>query len=149
MLTHRHPRILVTRSYRHGGRSSDTLELCSISTRARNQQCVQVTAGVGGFPAGWDCRGTCPGPPRPTLDLRAFSRYVQPQEEALMAAAHPTDARPAVGLAPWQLRTVLTVLLTGQLLSALDQTIVGTALPTMVGEFGQIDSFSLVVTSYL
>ncbi len=66
-----------------------------------------------------------------------------------MAAAHPTDARPAVGLAPWQLRTVLTVLLTGQLLSALDQTIVGTALPTMVGEFGAIDSFSLVVTSYL
>lgn len=48
-----------------------------------------------------------------------------------------------------QLRTVLTVLLTGQLLSALDQTIVGTALPTMVGEFGQLDAFSLVVTSYL
>jgi EmrB/QacA subfamily drug resistance transporter len=53
------------------------------------------------------------------------------------------------GLAPWQLRTVLLVLLTGQLLSALDQTIVGTALPTMVGEFGRMDSFSLVVTSYL
>lgn len=48
-----------------------------------------------------------------------------------------------------QLSTVLTVLLTGQLLSALDQTIVGTALPTMVGEFGQLDAFSLVVTSYL
>lgn len=48
-----------------------------------------------------------------------------------------------------QLSTVLTVLLTGQLLSALDQTIVGTALPTMVGEFGKLDAFSLVVTSYL
>ncbi|HEX2132676.1 MAG TPA: MDR family MFS transporter [Actinophytocola sp.] len=67
-----------------------------------------------------------------------------------MAAGNPQDASsPQVGLAPWQLRTVLIVLLTGQLLSALDQTIVGTALPTMVGEFGQIDSFSLVVTSYL
>jgi EmrB/QacA subfamily drug resistance transporter len=67
-----------------------------------------------------------------------------------MAAGNAPDMRsPQVGLAPWQLRTVLVVLLTGQLLSALDQTIVGTALPTMVGEFGQIDSFSLVVTSYL
>jgi MFS family permease len=44
---------------------------------------------------------------------------------------------------------VVTVLLTGQLLSALDQTIVGTALLTMVGEFGRVDSFSLLVTSYL
>lgn len=67
-----------------------------------------------------------------------------------MAAGNPPDQRsPQVGLAPWQLRTVLMVLLTGQLLSALDQTIVGTALPTMVGQFGQIDAFSLVVTSYL
>lgn len=67
-----------------------------------------------------------------------------------MPAGNPPEARsPQVGLAPWQLRTVLVVLLTGQLLSALDQTIVGTALPTMVGEFGEIDSFSLVVTSYL
>ncbi|HEY7597544.1 MAG TPA: MDR family MFS transporter [Actinophytocola sp.] len=55
----------------------------------------------------------------------------------------------AAGLSRWQFRTVLTVLLSGQLLSALDQTLVGTALPTMVGEFGQLDSFSLVVTSYL
>jgi EmrB/QacA subfamily drug resistance transporter len=53
------------------------------------------------------------------------------------------------GLSRWQFRTVLTVLLTGQLLSALDQTLVGTALPTMVGEFGHLDSFALVVTSYL
>jgi EmrB/QacA subfamily drug resistance transporter len=48
-----------------------------------------------------------------------------------------------------QLRTVLVVLLSGQLLSALDQTIVGTALPTMVGQLGRLDDFSLVVTAYL
>lgn len=60
-----------------------------------------------------------------------------------------TEERARAGLAPWQLRTVLMVLLTGQLLSALDQTIVGTALPTMVGGFGGLDNFSLVVTSYL
>lgn len=59
------------------------------------------------------------------------------------------EAGSSAGLSPLQFRTVLTVLLTGQLLSALDQTLVGTALPTMVGEFGQLDSFSLVVTSYL
>lgn len=60
-----------------------------------------------------------------------------------------TRAEPSAGLSRWQFRTVLTVLLSGQLLSALDQTLVGTALPTMVGEFGHLDSFSLVVTSYL
>ncbi len=59
------------------------------------------------------------------------------------------EAGPGAGLSRLQFRTVLTVLLTGQLLSALDQTLVGTALPTMVGEFGRLDSFSLVVTSYL
>lgn len=48
-----------------------------------------------------------------------------------------------------QLRTVLTVLLTGQLLSALDQTIVGTTLPTMVGRLGGLDKLTLVVTVYL
>ncbi|GAB2846497.1 MDR family MFS transporter [Lentzea nigeriaca] len=53
------------------------------------------------------------------------------------------------GLSNWQLRTVLVVLLSGQLLSALDQTIVGTALPTMVSRLGLVDDFSLVVTAYL
>ncbi|HEV7651166.1 MAG TPA: MDR family MFS transporter [Actinophytocola sp.] len=62
---------------------------------------------------------------------------------------HTAAAGQPAGLSRWQFRTVLTVLLTGQLLSALDQTLVGTALPTMVGEFGHLDSFALVVTSYL
>jgi EmrB/QacA subfamily drug resistance transporter len=66
-----------------------------------------------------------------------------------MAAGATTGARSPVGLSRPQIRTVLIVLLTGQLLSALDQSIVGTALPTMVGEFGRLDNLSLVVTSYL
>ena len=37
----------------------------------------------------------------------------------------------------------------GMLLAALDQTIVSTALPTIVGEFGGIDQLSWVVTAYL
>jgi EmrB/QacA subfamily drug resistance transporter len=65
------------------------------------------------------------------------------------AAETGAAAGPGAGLSRWQFRTIMTVLLTGQLLSALDQTLVGTALPTMVGEFGELDSFSLVVTSYL
>jgi EmrB/QacA subfamily drug resistance transporter len=40
-------------------------------------------------------------------------------------------------------------LMTGMLLAALDQTIVGTALPTIVGELGGIDHYSWVVTAYL
>jgi EmrB/QacA subfamily drug resistance transporter len=47
-------------------------------------------------------------------------------------------------------RTIIIVgLMTGLLLAALDQTIVSTALPTIVGEFGGIDHLSWVVTAYL
>jgi EmrB/QacA subfamily drug resistance transporter len=49
----------------------------------------------------------------------------------------------------WQLTTVLTVLLSGQLLSALEQTIVGTALPTIVGDLGNLSDLALIVTAYL
>ena len=40
-------------------------------------------------------------------------------------------------------------LLLGMLLGALDQTIVATALPTIVGELGGLEHLSWVVTSYL
>ena len=56
---------------------------------------------------------------------------------------------PRVRLSRLQLRTVLTVLLTGQLLAALDQTITGTALPTIVGQLGGLRSLSLLITVYL
>lgn len=44
---------------------------------------------------------------------------------------------------------IISGLMTGLLLAALDQTIVSTALPTIVGEFGGIDHLSWVVTAYL
>jgi EmrB/QacA subfamily drug resistance transporter len=44
---------------------------------------------------------------------------------------------------------VFSGLIAGMLLAALDQTIVSTALPTIVGELGGIDHLSWVVTSYL
>ena len=48
-----------------------------------------------------------------------------------------------------QLRFVLGALLTGLMLSALDSTIVSTALPTIVGELGGLNHISWVFTAYL
>lgn len=57
------------------------------------------------------------------------------------------SARPA--LSSRQIRLLMTGLMLGMLLAALDQTIVGTALPTIVGELGGINHYSWVVTAYL
>jgi EmrB/QacA subfamily drug resistance transporter len=48
-----------------------------------------------------------------------------------------------------QIMVVLTGLMLGMLMAALDQTIVSTALPTIVGELGGLDHYSWVVTAYL
>ncbi|MBV1892773.1 MAG: MFS transporter [Ilumatobacteraceae bacterium] len=48
-----------------------------------------------------------------------------------------------------QRQVIIIGLMTGLLLAALDGTIVATALPTIVGEFGGIDRLSWVVTAYL
>jgi EmrB/QacA subfamily drug resistance transporter len=52
-------------------------------------------------------------------------------------------------LSPRQLWLLMTGLMTGVLLAALDQTIVGTAMPTIVGKLGGIEHYSWVVTAYL
>jgi EmrB/QacA subfamily drug resistance transporter len=64
-----------------------------------------------------------------------------------MQSLHPpvalaTSERPPV-------RLLFTALLLVMLLGALDQTIVSTALPTIVGELGGLENLSWVVTSYL
>ena len=61
--------------------------------------------------------------------------------------APPEQARPQ--LAHRQIMLLMGGLMTGMLLAALDQTIVGTALPTIVGELGGLDHYSWVVTAYL
>src|SRR5450631_1725292 len=48
-----------------------------------------------------------------------------------------------------QILTVLGALMLGMLLAALDQTIVSTALPTIVGDLGGLNHLSWVVTAYL
>jgi EmrB/QacA subfamily drug resistance transporter len=56
---------------------------------------------------------------------------------------------PATPLGKRQLRLVFAGLMAGMLLAALDQTIVATALPTIVGDLGGLNHLSWVVTSYL
>src|SRR5918998_4671987 len=56
---------------------------------------------------------------------------------------------PPTALTHRQILTVFSGLMAGMLLAALDQTIVSTALPTIVGELGGLDHLSWVVTSYL
>src|SRR5690606_13611142 len=59
---------------------------------------------------------------------------------------------PVVAPVPLTHRQILVVfsgLMAGMLLAALDQTIVSTALPTIVGELGGLDHLSWVVTAYL
>ncbi|WCN81975.1 MDR family MFS transporter [Micromonospora sp. LH3U1] len=60
-----------------------------------------------------------------------------------------TEASDAPVLNRQQIRLLMIGLMTGMLLAALDQTIVGTALPTIVGELGGINHYSWVVTAYL
>src|SRR5439155_2035796 len=94
--------------------------------------------------------------PRPSA-RRAASRG---GETSAAAAADPGAARasheagrlsvPEEGrLAGRALWTVFAALMLGMFLAALDQTIVSTALPTIVGDLGGLNHLSWVVTSYL
>jgi EmrB/QacA subfamily drug resistance transporter len=65
-------------------------------------------------------------------------------------SAGPQDGAPAADrLRGRALRTVFAALMLGMFLAALDQTIVATALPTIVGELGGLNHLSWVVTAYL
>jgi EmrB/QacA subfamily drug resistance transporter len=61
------------------------------------------------------------------------------------------STQPAAGItiSARQLKLVFAGLMLGMFLAALDQTIVSTALPTIVGDLGGLDHLSWVVTSYL
>jgi EmrB/QacA subfamily drug resistance transporter len=65
------------------------------------------------------------------------------------AATSPAADRGPAGLSPRQVRLVFVGLMLGMLLASLDQTIVATALPTIVGDLGGLNHLSWVVTSYL
>jgi EmrB/QacA subfamily drug resistance transporter len=55
----------------------------------------------------------------------------------------------ASGARPQSVRVVFAALMLVMLLASLDQTIVSTALPTIVGEFGGLAHLSWIVTAYL
>jgi EmrB/QacA subfamily drug resistance transporter len=59
------------------------------------------------------------------------------------------EGAPAAPLSHTQVLVVFSGLMLGMLLAALDQTIVSTALPTIVGELGSLNHLSWVVTAYL
>ncbi len=63
--------------------------------------------------------------------------------------ADRTDTGPSHPLGQRELRIVFGGLMLGMLLAALDQTIVATALPTIVGDLGGLNHLSWVVTAYL
>jgi EmrB/QacA subfamily drug resistance transporter len=60
-----------------------------------------------------------------------------------------TMNRSVPGLGRRQILVLMSGLMTGMLLAALDQTIVGTAMPTIVGRLGGIEHYAWVVTAYL
>ena len=62
-------------------------------------------------------------------------------EEGAEQAAEPLDRR--------RMNLVFVTILVGMLLAALDQTIVSTALPTIVADLGGAGHLSWVVSSYL
>ncbi|MGH9076502.1 MAG: MDR family MFS transporter [Acidimicrobiales bacterium] len=65
------------------------------------------------------------------------------------AAGAPPPAPAAARLPRRQILVIIGALLLGMLLAALDQTIVSTALPTIVGDLGGASHLSWVITAYL
>ncbi len=60
-----------------------------------------------------------------------------------------TSQRDSGATRPPSIRLLMGALMLVMLLSALDQTIVSTALPTIVGELGGLDRLSWIVTAYM
>ncbi len=66
-----------------------------------------------------------------------------------MTSSAPPASPPSGALSHRQILGVFAGIMTAMLLAALDQMIVSTALPTIVGELGGLDHLSWVVTAYL
>ncbi len=70
-------------------------------------------------------------------------------EQTTVHEPSSTDAGPPGYLSRKQIRVVLGGLMAGMFLAALDQSIVGVALPKITSELGGLDKLSWVVTAYL
>src|SRR5574340_1734440 len=74
------------------------------------------------------------------------------KDQDTVEATPPTTTAPSterVHLKGAALASVLSALMITLLLSALDQTIVGTALPTIIAELKGVNNYTWVVTAYL
>lgn len=66
-----------------------------------------------------------------------------------MTTTTPVEAEPGAGYSHRQILVIMSGLMLGMLLAALDQTIVATALTTISRDFHRLDLYSWVVTAYL
>jgi EmrB/QacA subfamily drug resistance transporter len=71
------------------------------------------------------------------------------EETPMAQQLSPSPPAPGEGQSHRSVLVAIGALLLGMLLAALDQTIVSTALPTIVSELGGLDHLSWVVTAYL
>src|SRR4029079_7076319 len=78
-----------------------------------------------------------------------MERVTEPQEASMALDAHSRTADPRQEHVSGNVLVAIGALLLGMLLAALDQTIVSTALPTIVSDLGGLDHLSCVVTAYL
>ncbi|PBC84136.1 MULTISPECIES: MDR family MFS transporter [unclassified Streptomyces] len=78
------------------------------------------------------------------------SQHATPTGDGRISSTGRPDAAPDPGSAkrPAGVRVVLFALMIAMLLAMLDNMIVGTAMPTIVGELGGMDHLSWVVTAY-
>ncbi|MER6081453.1 MFS transporter [Streptomyces sp. NPDC001833] len=74
---------------------------------------------------------------------------VQYEEPAAVSADPVPEPAPVAGLGPRRTRLVFCGLMLALLLAALDQMIVATALPKIVGELHGLDKMSWAITAYL
>ena len=65
------------------------------------------------------------------------------------APPRPAELGPAVPMSRREILLVFVSLMLGMFLASLDQTIVATALPTIVGELGGLEHLAWVVTAYM
>ncbi|WP_370087650.1 MFS transporter [Streptacidiphilus sp. MAP12-16] len=92
-----------------------------------------------------DAGRTALAAPSPAAPAPPAPQSSAPQSSAPRSSAPQSET----GLTPRQLRLVFAGLMLALLLAALDQTIVATALPRIVGELHGLQHMSWVVTAYL
>ncbi|MGW6458750.1 DHA2 family efflux MFS transporter permease subunit [Streptomyces sp. NPDC055078] len=94
-----------------------------------------------------------PGPPPQAITARTHhdGKDADPEENGMAQEVSTTPMSPAPGEGQNRRAVLVAIgaLLLGMLLAALDQTIVSTALPTIVSELGGLDHLSWVVTAYM